>query len=110
MRDLLVRPALEGEAKTIIEQLGKGAKIDDLDRLVGQVQASSARLARALRPGTLDDTIVAAIGFKSAEFAERMGIPCRFRTNDDELLAKAFCNTLIITRPGIKNAVYCTWS
>ena len=72
------------------------AKIADLDRLVGQVLASSTRLARALRPGTLDDTIVAAIGFKSAEFAERMGIPCRFRTNDDELSLPADRSTALL--------------
>ncbi len=64
---------------------GARAKVDDMERMVGNVLASSTRLARALRPGSLDDTIVAAVGFKSAEFAERMGMPCRFRANDEEI-------------------------
>ena len=64
---------------------GAMAKVEDMERLVGNVLASSARLARALRPGSLDDTIVAAVDIKSAEFAERMGMPCRFRTNDEEI-------------------------
>ncbi len=68
---------------------GAGSKIEDTDRLVGHVLAASTRLARALRPGTLDDTIVAAVGIKAAEFAERMGIPCRVRSNDDELTLPA---------------------
>lgn len=75
---------------------GAAAKIADMERLVGNVLASSTRLARALRPGSLDDTIVAAVGFKSAEFAERMGVPCRFRTNDEEIsLAADRSNALI---------------
>ena len=72
------------------------AKIAGLDRLVGEVLTASTRLARALRPGTLDDTIVAAIGFKASEFSERMGIPCRFRSNDDELTLPADRSTALL--------------
>jgi signal transduction histidine kinase len=72
-------------AKRAGAQAGFAAKIDDMSRLVDSLIESSTRLARALRPGELDYGIAAAIEIKAAEFERRLGIPCRFLSNDDEL-------------------------
>ncbi len=66
-------------------ETGLRAKIEDMDRLVDSLLEASTRLARALRPGELDYGIAAAIEVKASEFERRLGIPCRFAANDEEL-------------------------
>jgi signal transduction histidine kinase len=60
-------------------------KTADMEELVDSLIAASQRLALTLRPGLLDLGIVAAIEAKAAEFAGRLGIPCRFHANVEEL-------------------------
>jgi signal transduction histidine kinase len=60
-------------------------KTADMDELVDSLIAASQRLAGTLRPGLLDLGIAAALEAKAAEFSTRVGIPCRFHANQDEL-------------------------
>lgn len=67
------------------ESIELQAKTADMEELVDSLISASTRLALALRPGLLDYGIAAALEAKAAEFANRLGIPCHFRANDDEL-------------------------
>lgn len=70
-------------------------KTADMEELVDSLIASSQRLAATLRPGLLDLGIAAAIEAKAAEFSARVGMPCRFRVNQEELaLSTDECNAL----------------
>lgn len=67
------------------ESIELQAKTADMEELVDSLISASTRLALALRPGLLDYGIAAALEAKAAEFANRLGIPCQFRTNEEEL-------------------------
>jgi signal transduction histidine kinase len=67
------------------ESIELQAKTADMEELVDSLISASTRIALALRPGLLDYGISAALEAKAAEFAGRLGIPCHFRSNDEEL-------------------------
>ena len=79
--------------KVDIEQLRRGADGDaqfkeraaEMGRLVDSLIEASTRLAGDLRPAALDFGLSAALEVKAREFEKRVGIPCRFRSNDEEL-------------------------
>jgi signal transduction histidine kinase len=52
------------------------AKLADLDRLVDAAILSSSRIMHDLRPGILDEGIVAALEWQARDFQQRMGITC----------------------------------
>jgi PAS domain S-box-containing protein len=60
-------------------------RIRGMNELVENLIDSSVRLARDLRAAALDYGIAAALEVKCAELGRRLGIPCRFRTNVEDL-------------------------
>jgi signal transduction histidine kinase len=83
--------------KVDIEQLRRASESDarfieraaEMARLVDSLIEASTRLAGDLRPAELDFGLSAALEVKAREFEKRVGIPCRFRTNDEELVLDA---------------------
>ena len=45
----------------------------------------SHRIAKSLRPAILDQGLNAALEWQAQEFEKHSGIPCHFRTNDEDL-------------------------
>ena len=61
------------------------AKLAELDRLVDVAILSSSRIMHDLRPGILDEGIVAALEWQARDFQQRMGITCGFTASADEI-------------------------
>jgi signal transduction histidine kinase len=60
-------------------------KLRDVESLLDEVVMVSKRIAKSLRPAILDQGLNAALEWQAQEFEKHAGIPCRFRTNDEEL-------------------------
>jgi signal transduction histidine kinase len=60
-------------------------KLRDVELLLDEVVMVSKRIAKSLRPAILDQGLNAALEWQAQEFEKHAGIPCHFRTNDDEL-------------------------
>ena len=54
------------------------AEVQEMAALVDTALAATERLIRALRPGILDQGVVAALQWETAEFTRRSGLQCRF--------------------------------
>jgi signal transduction histidine kinase len=61
---------------------------------VNQTATATQRVVRDLRPAVLDQGIVAALEWLTAQFAERTGIETHFDSNRDDALDPASCITL----------------
>jgi len=61
------------------------AELDEMVGLVDEATDSAHRIIRALRPGILDQGLVAALRWESTEFQRRNGIACNFRCNRSTL-------------------------
>jgi signal transduction histidine kinase/FixJ family two-component response regulator len=61
------------------------AKLVELDQLVDVAILSSSRIMHDLRPGILDEGIVAALEWQARDFQHRMGIACGFAASADEI-------------------------
>ena len=61
------------------------AKLVELDRLVDVAILSSSRIMHDLRPGILDEGIVAALEWQARDFQQRMGIACGFAASAEEI-------------------------
>ena len=56
-----------------------------VDHLLDNAILSSTRIMHDLRPGILDEGIVAALEWQARSFEQRMRIPCRFACSHDEI-------------------------
>ena len=61
------------------------AKLAELDQLVDVAILSSTRIMHDLRPGILDEGIVAALEWQARDFQHRMGIACSFAASAEEM-------------------------
>ena len=64
-------------------------KIGDIEALLDEVVAVSKRIAKSLRPAILDQGLNAALEWQAREFERHAGIPCRFQSNQDDLVLDA---------------------
>ena len=64
-------------------------KVADIEALLDEVVLVSRRIAKSLRPAILDQGLGAALEWQAREFEKHSGIPCRFRTNRDDLALEA---------------------
>lgn len=60
-------------------------KLGELDRLVNGAILSSSRIMHDLRPGILDEGIVAALEWQARDFQQRMGLPCVFTASAESI-------------------------
>ena len=58
---------------------------EQMDQLVDSVILSSTRIMHNLRPGILDEGIVAALDWQARMFEQRTGVPCVFVASDDDI-------------------------
>jgi signal transduction histidine kinase len=65
------------------------AKIADIEALLDEVVAVSKRIAKSLRPAILDQGLNAALEWQAREFERHAGIPCRFQSNQEDLVLDA---------------------
>lgn len=56
-------------------------ELDEMATLLDGAMLATDRIIRALRPGILDQGLVAALQWEAAEFERRTGTACRFRSN-----------------------------
>jgi len=60
-------------------------KLREVDQLVDAVILSSSRIMHNLRPGILDEGIVASLEWQARAFERRMAIPCSFHASHDDI-------------------------
>lgn len=60
-------------------------ELDEMSALLDGAAVSTQRIIRALRPGILDQGLVAALRFEAAEFQRRNGVVCNFHSNRERL-------------------------
>jgi PAS domain S-box-containing protein len=60
-------------------------QLGEMDQLVDAVIASSTRIMHNLRPGILDEGIVAALDWQARTFQHRTGVACLFVSSHDEI-------------------------
>ena len=58
---------------------------EQMDQLVDAVILSSTRIMHNLRPGILDEGIVAALDWQARTFQQRTGVPCLFVSSHDDI-------------------------
>jgi signal transduction histidine kinase len=61
------------------------AELEEMAELLDGALHATERIIRALRPGILDQGLVAALEWESREFERRTRTSCRFRTNRNRL-------------------------
>jgi two-component system, NarL family, sensor histidine kinase UhpB len=61
------------------------SKLQQVDQLVDSVIMSSTRIMHDLRPGILDEGIVASLEWQAQTFEQRMSIPCAFRASHEHI-------------------------
>jgi signal transduction histidine kinase len=61
------------------------AKLLEVDQLVDAVITSSSRITHDLRPGIIDEGIVASLEWQAQSFERRMGLPCSFQASREEI-------------------------
>lgn len=61
------------------------AKLQQVDQLVDSVIMSSTRIMHDLRPGILDEGIVASLEWQAHAFQQRMSIPCTFLASHEQI-------------------------
>ena len=57
----------------------------EIDQAVDSVILSSTRIQHDLRPGIIDEGLVASLEWQARMFERRMAIPCSFQSSDDEI-------------------------
>ena len=62
-----------------------GRHFEQMDQLVDSVILSSTRIMHNLRPGILDEGIVAALDWQARTFQQRIGVPCLFVSSHDDI-------------------------
>jgi signal transduction histidine kinase/CheY-like chemotaxis protein len=62
------------------------AKLREVDQLVDAVITSSTRITHDLRPGIIDEGLVASLEWQARAFEQRMGIPCSFKASQEEIV------------------------
>ena len=67
------------------EQAEASAPIARLSQLLDTAILSSTRIMHDLRPGILDEGVVAALEWQARSFEQRMRIECRFASSHDEI-------------------------
>jgi len=73
-----LRSALKDDARF-------GEPIGRVTQLIDHAILSSTRIMHDLRPGILDEGVVAALEWQARSFEQRMGIACRFASSHDEI-------------------------
>jgi signal transduction histidine kinase len=73
-----LRGAVKAEAQV-------AAPLSRLGQLLDSAILSSTRIMHDLRPGILDEGVVAALEWQARSFAQRMRIDCRFTSSHDEI-------------------------
>ena len=73
-----LRSALKDDARF-------AAPIGRVTQLIDHAILSSTRIMHDLRPGILDEGLVAALEWQARSFEQRMGIACRFASSHDEI-------------------------
>jgi PAS domain S-box-containing protein len=73
-----LRNALKGEAQL-------AAPLSRVGQLIDTAILSSTRIMHDLRPGILDEGVVAALEWQARSFEQRMGIACHFASSHDEI-------------------------
>ena len=73
-----LRAALSGEPLLL-------AKLQQTDQVVDSVLHASTRIVHDLRPGIIDEGIVASLEWQARAFEQRMGHPCRFSASCDDI-------------------------
>lgn len=80
---------LKADVAWLKKQLGGdprvGEKIRDIESLLNEVVSVSRRIAKSLRPAILDQGLNAALEWQAHEFEKHAGIPCRFRSNTEDV-------------------------
>ena len=71
-------------AAIVIERPEIGGRLEDLAKLIKETGSISRRIAKALRPGILDQGIVPAIQWLALEHQRRYGVSCEFAPPADE--------------------------
>jgi len=61
------------------------APLSRVGQLIDTAILSSTRIMHDLRPGILDEGVVAALEWQARSFEQRMGIACRFASSHDEI-------------------------
>jgi two-component system, NarL family, sensor histidine kinase UhpB len=61
------------------------AKLLELDLLVDSVITSSTRITHDLRPGIIDEGIVASLEWQARTFEKRTSIPCSFQASREDI-------------------------
>jgi len=61
------------------------APLARVGQLIDTAILSSTRIMHDLRPGILDEGVVAALEWQARSFEQRMGIACRFASSHDEI-------------------------
>jgi len=61
------------------------AKLHEVDQAIDSVILSSTRIQHDLRPGIIDEGIVASLEWQTRAFERRMGIACSFHASQDEI-------------------------
>jgi signal transduction histidine kinase len=61
------------------------ARLQEVDRLVDAVIMASTRITHDLRPGIIDEGIVASLEWQTRTFEQRMGIPCAFQASREDI-------------------------
>jgi PAS domain S-box-containing protein len=61
------------------------SKLKQMDELVDSAIHSSTRIMHHLRPGILDEGIVASLEWQAQSFEQRMDIPCTFTSSHEDI-------------------------
>ena len=61
------------------------AKLQQMDQFVDSVILSSTRIMHDLRPGIIDEGIVASLEWQARTFEQRMGVPVLFETSHEHI-------------------------
>src|SRR5207249_4261467 len=61
------------------------AKLQQMDQFVDSAILSSTRIMHDLRPGIIDEGIVASLEWQARTFEQRMGIPVVFRASHEDI-------------------------
>jgi PAS domain S-box-containing protein len=75
----------------LVDNATLGAKLKQMDQLVDSAIHSSTRIMHDLRPGILDEGIVASLEWQARSFEQRMGITCAFRCSHEDIVLDRDC-------------------
>jgi signal transduction histidine kinase len=77
--------ALAWMKSQVRESAPVNAKLKQMDQLVDSAIHSSTRIMHDLRPGILDEGIVASLEWQARSFEQRMDVPCMFTSSHEDI-------------------------